>query len=230
MNDSRDPLAQLIEADATLPGPDGPALDRVWSGIEHGLASGAPGPTLDAQPLLASAGGWGWGVLSIVVLAAAGAGLVVAGARPDPIVARAGLMAPIEQAPVTQQDPQPGAVDPPVEPGPSVAEPPPAPPAAPRPRSKPDTTVAKPSLADEIALMRSLGQALARGDHKQASTLLRRHEREFPKGALLEERRAAAVRIACARDDKTAATQRSAFEARWPKSMHAAAIRKACEG
>ena len=209
MNDSRDPLAQLIDADAALPGPDGPALDRTWSGIEQGLASGGPAPVLDTQPLLASSTGLGWAGLTIVALAITAAVVAVAGVGPDPVIA-------------------------PDEPVPSPADPLPTPRAAPRARPakakpKPESQP-KPSLADELALMRLLSQALTRGDNTRASKLLRQHQREFPQGALLEERRAAAVRIACGRNEEGAGAKRAAFEARWPKSMHTAAIRKACEG
>ncbi|MGH1348580.1 MAG: hypothetical protein ACRBN8_43945 [Nannocystales bacterium] len=236
MNDSRDPLAQLIDADAALPGPDAPALDRAWSGIEQGLASGGPAPVLDTQPLLASPTGLGWAGLTIVALAVAAAVVAVAGVGPDPVVASPGLVPQLERPPRAPAPPEP-APDPviaPDEPAASPTDPLTTPRAAPRTRPaktkpKPEPQP-KPSLADELALMRRLSQALSRGDNARASKLLRQHQREFPKGALLEERQAAAVRIACGRNEEGAGAKRAAFEARWPKSMHTAAIRNACEG
>lgn len=235
MNESRDPLAQLIDADRTLPEPETPVLDRVWSGIEHGLSSGAPGPVLDGQPLIAPSAGWSWTVFSVVVIAIAGAGLAVVGTRAAPTHAAPGLaplveqVSPASQEPAPQPDPNPEPEPSATPPDPTLGPAEPGPARRPRPpRAAPASPSPKLSLADEIALMRRLGQALARGDHKTAAGLLRRHEREFPKGALLEERRAASVRIACIRGDDNAQAKRAAFETRWPKSMHAAAIRKAC--
>lgn len=242
MNDSRDPLAQLVDADRALPEPSSPALDRVWSGIERGVASGAPGPMLDTKPLLAPSAGWGLGLVSVVLLAAVGAGLAVLGARPDAVTASPGLIAQPEWPTVSDPGPEPKAVE--LAPVPTPAVTTPSPPATPSrapkrapQRIKPDVApkpepaaAPKLGLADELSLMRAVSQALARGDTTRASTLLREHEEQFPKGALLEERNAAAVRIACARDHASAGTKRAAFEKRWPKSMHAAAIRSACDG
>lgn len=249
MNDSPDPLAQLVDADRALPEPGAPALDRVWSGIEHGLASGVPSPVLDTKPLLAPSAGWGLGLVSMALIAVVGASLAVVGARPDPLAANPGLIPAPEWPAVQDPSPEPEtevvehqplsepAVAAPAQPAPSSR-------AKPRRSSKPKPLRLKPDskekpepkpepelgFADELALMRTVSQALARGNTARASTLLRQHERQFPKGALLEERNAAAVRIACARNDAGAGAKRAAFEKRWPKSMHAAAIRTACDG
>lgn len=249
MNDSRDPLAQLVDADRALPEPGAAALDRVWSGIEHGLASGAPTPVLDTKPLLAPSAGWGLGVVSVLLIAVVGASVAVLGARPDPVAASPGLIPPPEwpAAQDASPEPEPEVVEQRPVSEPAVAAPAPPPPSSrtkPRRSSKPDPVRPEPDskekpepkpepelgFADELALMRTVSQALARGDTARASTLLRQHERQFPKGALLEERNAAAVRIACARDHAGAGAKRAAFEKRWPKSMHAAAIRSACGG
>jgi RNA polymerase sigma-70 factor (ECF subfamily) len=53
------------------------------------------------------------------------------------------------------------------------------------------------SLGPETALLESARTALGRGDASGAIALLERHEREFPAGALVEERLAAKVLALC---------------------------------
>jgi hypothetical protein len=69
------------------------------------------------------------------------------------------------------------------------------PPAPPPPTISQPATIA--SLAPETALLESARTALGRGDAPGALALLERHEREFPTGALLEERLAAKVFALC---------------------------------
>ena len=89
---------------------------------------------------------------------------------------------------------------------PQPATPPPAPPA---PAISQPAAIA--SLAPETALLESARTALGRGDAAGALALLERHEREFPTGALLEERLAAKVFTLCSlgrREDAARAASR----------------------
>lgn len=119
--------------------------------------------------------------------------------------------APIEPPPVEAPEPPPSA-----EP-PSKAKPLPKQPAKPK------------SLADEVALMQALSTALKQEDSSKVLALVAEHERDFPQGQFIEERRAAKARALC-RSGKVAAGKREAeaFASRWPKSIHLTFVNGDC--
>ena len=236
MNERRDPLATLIDADRAVEGPDGDTLQRMWTGIEQGVASGAPGPVLDTQPLLPAAGGLGLKVLGLALVTSL---VGVVALRPgDDAPHSVQRLSPTVEVP-TVVPPAPPKLEPPeplqpapvVEPAIEQAVREPRPQRRPRAQPEPErpTTTPGPTLADELALMRKIGRALSAGDTRTAAALLDDHGERFPDGALKEERVAAEVRIACMRDRPDAAKRRASFERRWPKSMHAAAVASACD-
>ncbi len=99
------------------------------------------------------------------------------------------------------------------------AKPSPSRPAAPEPRT----------LADELALMKSITASLKSHDAAKTLRLVREHERDFPSGQFIEERRAAKARALCRRG-KTASGRKEAerFAKRWPGSIHLSAVREDC--
>lgn len=86
------------------------------------------------------------------------------------------------------------------------------------------------TLRAERALLTAARAALDADDPAAALAALDRHAARFPTGILAEERTATRVRALCAagrRADADAA--RDAFLARWPRSVHEARVRAACQ-
>ncbi len=71
----------------------------------------------------------------------------------------------------------------------------------------------------ERALLDQAGRTLLEGDAAQALNLLSRHEREFPRGALVEEREVLCIKaLAALGHDSEARTKLDAFHKRFPAS------------
>lgn len=86
-------------------------------------------------------------------------------------------------------------------------------------------------LAAERALLDVARSALARGEAGEALTAATRHSREYPDGALVEEREALAVKalVALGRKDE-ARTRVRALEQRFPTGLSVRAAKAAVEG
>lgn len=86
-------------------------------------------------------------------------------------------------------------------------------------------------LAAERALLDIARSALARGEAGEAITATSRHSREYPDGALVEEREAIAVKalVALGRKDE-ARTRVRALEQRFPTGLSVGAAKAAVEG
>ena len=152
-------------------------------------------------------------------------------AVPASAAEKASLRAP---SPIPRELPQPPQVDQPaqasVAPAPARAPslaraPSPAPALAPAP-----ATPLAPSIERELALIGAAQLALREGDPNQALALLQQHTREFPDGALTQERLAARAIALCRIGDY--ATGRSAAEdlaRRAPSSPLLARARQACD-
>jgi hypothetical protein len=84
-------------------------------------------------------------------------------------------------------------------------------------------------IGAEIALVKRAGQALSIGNHGEALRLLDEHAREFPQGAMTEDRSALRVLALCAAG-RTGEGQRARqnFLARWPRSVHAERLEDGC--
>lgn len=82
------------------------------------------------------------------------------------------------------------------------------------------------ALADELALIAAARDALASREHARALEFTREHARRFPKGALLEERRAIEALAHCrsGRGDALGV----AFVQRWPDSLFTPRIKRDC--
>ncbi len=247
-----DLLAQLEAAERSTPVPTAETSERVWAAVESRLSDGPPPPPLDEAPLFPpGASGVGLTLLKIVgglaVLGAIGLGasaLWPAGGMPEPDAPEplppvaVAEPAPIPEAPhapasepvvvpETILEPAPEPAD---EPAPEVAqEPEPAPKTPARPGPSKTKAEAPKTLADELALMQSITASLKANDASTTLRLVREHERDFPTGQFVEERRAAKARGLC-RKGKASAGRKEAdrFEKRWPKSIHLSAVREDC--
>ncbi len=254
---SEDLLSQLEASERAAPGPDDDALARVWGEVERQLDDGAPPPDrdpgFDRGPLLIEPAG-SPAVLKVVLgLGAAGliAGALALALREPPRSAHdaprtsaATSIADVSTPPIPNGAPtsevgRPLGDGAPTDDLPSTTETgdsgapkigpkirPKTPPKAPK-RTSP--TTAPQTLADELALVRRISSALKTGDPSTALALVAEHEREFPAGQFIEERRAAKVRGLCADGRRAAGARELArFESRWPQSIHLSSMREAC--
>jgi hypothetical protein len=251
-------LERLQAAECAATGPPAGTTERVWTTIEERLANGPAPPELDDEPLLehvphelaANVGASSSVVLKVVgVLAVVGvisAGLALRGDRDrasDGVSDSASLEpAPLEPASVEPASLEPASLEP-VLPEPASPEPASPEPASPEPPSSeppptgatsktkpPPKPPAQPkSLADEVALMQALSTALKQEDSSKVLRLVAEHERDFPKGQFIEERKAAKARALC-RSGKLAAGKQEAegFASRWPDSIHLPFVNQAC--
>jgi hypothetical protein len=165
-------------------------------------------------------------VAAVAGLAAAGLGGVALVAKlvrgPEPRTPAREHVAVIEASPEPSRAEQP--LDPPVEQPvelESPAEPPP--PDTVRPRARPESQL---DVAAELALIRQARVAKP----EQALELLEQHEREFPSGALANEREALRAAASCTLgrlDDARAAIDR--LSAQKPGPLLLERVRAACE-
>lgn len=249
-----DLLAELEASERSAPEPPVETADRIWSAIENRLTDGPPPPPVDDAPLFPPASsGLGLTVLKIAgglaVLGAIGLGvgsMLPRGPGPtsEPAPTPTPAIAASEPAPAPAPEPAPPPEPPPEEP-PAIEplpEPTPEPepkmdvepiPVAPKPRpaSHPAPASAEPkTLADELALMQSITASLKSNDAGKTLRLVREHERDFPQGQFIEERRAAKARGLCRKGKSSAGRKEAArFEKRWPKSIHLSAVREDCD-
>lgn len=107
-------------------------------------------------------------------------------------------------------------------------------PAHSRPSPSPPTAASAVDAAEAVAAERALLDAarvlLAQGEPQQALDLVERHAKSFPRGRLVEEREALAVRTLVKAGRYDEAHKRGAsFEAMWPRSLAMPAVRAALE-
>jgi hypothetical protein len=134
----------------------------------------------------------------------------------------------LEPASAEPLSPEPASAEP-LSAEPLSPEPPPPTDATPKTKPTPKAPAQPKSLADEVALMQALSTALKQEDSGKVLVLVAEHERDFPKGQFIEERRAAKARALC-RSGKLAAGKREAetFASRWPDSIHLTFVNQAC--
>ncbi|MEM6994930.1 MAG: tetratricopeptide repeat protein, partial [Myxococcota bacterium] len=84
-------------------------------------------------------------------------------------------------------------------------------------------------IGRELDLIKQATQATQRGAYKTATTLLRTHKREYPRGALAQDREALRAIVLCnsgkAKAGRAAATR---FARRFPDSVHTKRVHEAC--
>ena len=76
--------------------------------------------------------------------------------------------------------------------------------------------------------MQAMSTALANGDSKRVLELVAEHRRDFPHGQFIEERSASEARAMCRAGKPKAKTKAEQFAARWPSSIHLAAVQHDC--
>ncbi len=210
----KDDLAELLSSERGRAAPAG-SRDRARSGVERtlGIAIAVPGAPPPA-PAAGSALAGGFAAKAAIVGAAIVAATVVAAAfrsseppavrsdrpttsTPVPVVAP-----PLPQATVRTTLPASAA---------------PAP--APRPRTVPPARDT--DLDAERAIVGEARSALARGDAAGALAAVSRHERQFARGRLAEERESLAVgALARAGRGEEARARAERFRAGWPGSLY----------
>lgn len=121
-----------------------------------------------------------------------------------------------------RRKPKPGATAP-KNPESQVAE------TAPEPAGSTEPEATDPSnLLEEARLMRKVQAALKSEDWATAAASVERHAERFPRGALVEEREAACVLVACGRRAPDAAARLKAFRDSYPSSVHDERLTDAC--
>ncbi|MEM7153305.1 MAG: hypothetical protein AAF799_10720 [Myxococcota bacterium] len=83
-------------------------------------------------------------------------------------------------------------------------------------------------IAREIELIKWAGQAVNRGEHRNALSIVATHRREFPRGALTEDREALHAIAKCGLDVKSGARTAASFSSRFPRSVHEQRVAEAC--
>lgn len=238
-------LQELVAAEREA-APDAGADARVWAGIEHRLVHGPPPPSLPGP----GAGG-GLAALKLIgglllTAGAIGGAALLAGDEPAPAVAPA-LPTPSARVDDVADPPAPRLVPPPGPVAGHLSDRPaavdlsdrpgsPPPPRAGRPPGKPPKSgpveaapEAALDLEAELRLVAGIRAALRRGDTDAALAAIAAHKRDFPGGALIQERSAHEVDALCAagRADEARALA-DAFVRRWPESTHRARVAAAC--
>jgi len=84
------------------------------------------------------------------------------------------------------------------------------------------------ALDAELALLQEAKRKLTSSDYSSALATLARLDREHPAGALLEEREALRVVIACKTSDPSRSERAAAFRARHASSVYSARIESVC--
>jgi hypothetical protein len=117
-----------------------------------------------------------------------------------------------------------------VEPAPvpavvATSEPTPTPPRATRPRAKTPTSD---RLREEVDLLTRVRAELDADRHDGVLALVAEHERRFPDGAMIEERRAWRAIATCSLGRANARTEAQSFLTRHPRSALAEKVRRAC--
>jgi hypothetical protein len=181
------------------------------------LPTGAPAPA-------APSAGVGWSTISLIVV-----GLAVGGAvlfertrerptRPVPAAAQPSVAtAPPPVVPVVEEPPAPAA--------PALPEHAPSP-AAPEPERTVGPRRPSDRLAEEVAILSRAETELHAGRFAGALRLLAEHEREFPRGTLVQERVAAKIHALCGMG-RTAEAQ-TELSRLSPGSLQEGRARQAC--
>jgi hypothetical protein len=229
-----DELKRLFDAERAAPA----AHEAARTGIRAKLAVTVGKATLGHAALGTGLGVTGKTIVAIAVaVGVAGGGTIALVKRHrEPAKPRA---TPLLVAPAVASAPAESIAPPPSKPAPT-AESAPTPPAAPAIARAPIPPTPRPMqpLAPiptpppaELALLREAWAALSAQDFARALELVQQDERTDPSGPLAEERDALRV-LALAKlhrlDDARAAA--SAFETRYPTSVHRALVERAVRG
>ncbi len=84
------------------------------------------------------------------------------------------------------------------------------------------------TIGEEMALLRSASEALARGDEAAALVVLRTHAKRYPRGSLREERDGLRAIAECTRDQTPSQEFAQRFTRQYPNSVLASRVIAAC--
>jgi hypothetical protein len=197
--------------------------ERIEAALRTRLGDAALPPDAGATPAAATAS---WPALTAAAIGVCAlAGVAFYALRPTPSApvpdVRSATHRPIAQTTPAHPSPQvPAAVPEAVAPTPSVV-PPATPPAPASPR-------ARDALAREVALLSRATSELRAGRPAAALKVLADHQRRFPAGALVEERRAARAQALCLLG--RVAEGRTELARLTPQSPAAATAKQVCDG
>jgi hypothetical protein len=162
---------------------------------------------------------------------------LLAGSGPSDELQSAAPVHPATRVAAEQESqPPPAATPPPVEPAAENATPeiPPeesprparARPRAPKSPSAPSTQI---DITEELALISSAKALLASGNARGALAKTAEHEKKYPRGSLVDERKLLRIRALCEAGKKELARQEAArFLRRKPGAAISARVREAC--
>jgi hypothetical protein len=224
MSEHEPELQRMLDLYRDVQSPDAAARARVWQQVESSVAP--PAAASQAAPASALGGGTKLVLLGSAI-AAGGALWLLAATNPAEPRTQPQVEPPEQRQ--AAPDVLPVATDPPV-PSPSAGAGAPAARLEQRPaRAERPTPAPSSSLAEELELVSAAQTALDSGDGARALSLLRRHQRRFPAGALAEEREAGRVEALCALGRRAQAQHAAArFIERFPGSPRATRLRQAC--
>lgn len=214
--------------------PDDSAKQRVRMALAVAIGAPSAGAVLrggkaaamNSQAPAALAAKTGWltfgsklTAAAVGTIAAAGIGYAVLSSRapapetsvPAPAIAPVPVIEPVVEAPVVAALPD------------EEKE------AAPAEELKPRKIApAADTLGEEMALLRSASEALARSDEDAALVHLRTHAKRFPRGSLREERDGLRAIAECTRDQDPSQEAAQRFARQYPNSVLAARVATAC--
>jgi hypothetical protein len=206
-------------------GPEDEALkQRVLERAREAMAPDRP-----SGVALRAAGSAGWPAarrapraVLLIAAALAVAGLAAAGAGMyrfmTPTRTTSVKVAPVAQAPKpAEARPQPAPA--PVVEQPQAEVPPPQPPRAAAPAENAHATSVQ-QYAVELGVLEPARSSIGRGDYAGAMSAIARHQREYPRGQLAQEREALRVRALWGMGQKASAeSAAAAFRKRYPRSV-----------
>lgn len=250
MSELSQTLRELIEGEGN-DAPPAEAVARGWARLQAAAPSPPAQPAADAASTTTTAptasatvGGMTKLALAVVASGALGYGayavlrapsipetaahVVAAPSLPTPPSEPAASVQPVVAAPRHDPVAPPAPMAGPrtgTETG-SESAPAPTPERVRKPRKRPLSP--KDALEAELALMRAASRALAAEQPRRALRLARRHAKEFPSGALEQERHATQAIAHCALGHAKGVALASRFVATYPRSAHIGRVQRAC--
>lgn len=218
-----------VTRDATQP--DAEARARIRAGLAARMAAEPPpipqGPT-SGRRLWFGLGGAVVGLGALVLVLSRGATSQQPPAEVEMVAASVTAVASAASPPVAVPEP-PITSQQVAAPAPSIAPALPSKPTPPKPPVSSTASLAE-SADDELALVRSMQQALRSGNAQQALALAAEHARRFPSGTLSEEREGARAVARCQLAPPAARPAiLESFARSFGASPYAARVKAACQ-
>jgi hypothetical protein len=223
----------LLDAHRAHRRPSPGRADQTWSAIQGRIAAGGPG----GGGATSVGKGWMLGVAAGGAVAVGVVAWLLAGSEPSQEVSEAATVRQTLSV-KAEQEPQPTPVAKPLpaEPPAAIAIPERAPEESPRPAQArprgpkpPSAPSAATDITEELALISSAKALLASGNARGALAKTAEHEKKFPRGSLVDERKLLRIRALCEDGQKELARKEAArFLRRKPGAAISARVREAC--